>query len=296
MRSKFVCILVALFFSLVYANGQDHLYGFFNADTIKVGEPVTYTLVYKHAPEVEVLFPDEKTNFFPFQITGKEFFPTITSDNISTDSAIYHLQTFEIDSILKLALPVFIISSGDSIRKTSAPDSVNVRLFITDIQKSSIRGNNTFLTIETRFNYPYFIAVSLISIVAGVIFYLVLGKSIVRRYRLFVIRSAHQNFLKAFEKLEKDYKSEQNLSSVEKALHLWKNYLTKLENKPISTYTSTEIINLYQQEELLKGLQNIDRAIYGGRIDNELERTLTVLKKFSNKRFLTVKNEISNGA
>jgi CRISPR/Cas system-associated protein endoribonuclease Cas2 len=81
---------------------------------------------------------------------------------------------------------------------------------------------------------------------------------------------------------------------MENALSLWKVYLSRLEDSPINTYTTTEIIALFRQEALAEGLQIIDRSIYRGLVSGETEKAFTILKNFSDVRYQKIKIDIIN--
>jgi exonuclease I len=85
-----------------------------------------------------------------------------------------------------------------------------------------------------------------------------------------------------------------NVSAMETVLGEWKNYLARLEQKPINTFTTTEIISLFNKEELKESLQEVDRSIYSGIMAQDPVRALAVLKKFSNKRYKKRRKEVKN--
>src|SRR5690606_12014610 len=86
----------------------------FQQDSLSIGEKTAVSLVYKHHGDKEVFFPDGSWQFQPFEFIEKNIFPTVTLDSVSTDSAVYLLQTFSTQSHLSLRLPVFLKSGDDS--------------------------------------------------------------------------------------------------------------------------------------------------------------------------------------
>ena len=50
--------------------------GYFSADTVKVGEPVHYTLTFRYPRNLEVVFPGEEAQYVPFEYLDRTFFPT----------------------------------------------------------------------------------------------------------------------------------------------------------------------------------------------------------------------------
>lgn len=62
---------------------------------------------------------------------------------------------------------------------------------------------------------------------------------------------------------------------------MWKAYIEKLKNEPFTTYTSSEISRLTKNESLGQNLKVIDRAIYGGEINENTELALQNLKNYA---------------
>jgi hypothetical protein len=269
--------------------------GVFLQDSIKIGEPVKYALSFSHTPETEILMPDSSFSYFPFEFIRKENFPTRTSKNISKDSTIYFLRTFETNKFQKLSLPVFILGNGDSTFKYPPEDTIYFKEMVRSLSDNLLLKESTqFLPVKKDFNYPYNITFAIGGITAIMISILTLGKPARRRYRLFIIRRIHKNFIKNYTHLENDFIISKNKSSIEQALYLWKTYISRLENKPVNSFTTTELISLYNIEDLKVGLQTIDKAIYGGLITTETESALKRLRKFSEKIFRKKKKEIIN--
>ncbi len=127
-----------------------------------------------------------------------------------------------------------------------------------------------------------------------VLFYFIFGKAVLRNYRLYKMYNHHVQFLLTFDKLLKEMEVSPNLMAMEKVLGEWKNYLTRLEQKPINTFTTTEIISLFNKDELKENLKEVDRSIYSGSITGNPSKALEVLKKFSNKRYKKRRKELRN--
>ena len=269
--------------------------GIFLADSIKIGQPVKYSLSVYHLSHTQVLFPDSGYNFSPFELIRKEFYPTITKNKLSFDSAVYIVRTFRLDTIQFLSLPVFHIEAGDSTAYYSGNDTVTIQQYLPETPLSlDLKQQTDLIPVEQRFDYPHTIAYTAIVILLGLLLYFLFGKVFNRRYKLFKVRSDHMNFVKNYQRLQKEFTEGKGTMAIEQALSIWKAYLARLENKPINTYTSTEIINLYNKEELKNGLNIIDRAIYGGVISDEAEKALITLKRFSNRLYLERKKEIQD--
>jgi hypothetical protein len=269
--------------------------GEFLGDSIKLGEPIKYSLRLHHRSESQILFPDSGFNFAPFELIEKEFFPTKTSHGNSFDSAVYILRTFQLDSTQHLALPIFITDNGDSSKVYCDPDSIYLVQYLEESPiNASFKEETEYKSINKDFNYPYLLFYLIILLLIASVIYFFFGKTIRRRYRLISIRIDHNGFLRNFQKLHNEFSITKEPFTIERALSMWKAYLARLENKPINTYTTTEIINLYNQEELKQGLNIIDRAIYGGLVSDEAEKAMISLRRFSVRQYHKRKREIKN--
>ena len=293
--SRFI-IHIALIILSFSAFGQRPKGEFFD-DSTKIGHPIKYSLSFYHPKNMELFFPDSAYSFAPFEFINKEYFPTTTKDSISTDSVVYTLRTFEIKNNLELSLPVFIVDQGDTIREFSSSDKIVIKEYFTELPDSIIfKSNSDYQQVKKNFNYPYYLTVVLLVLISFVLFYFLLGKAVLRNYRLYIMHSNHTQFLRTFNRLQKEMEEAPNLMAMEKIVGEWKNYLTKLEHKPINTFTTTEIISLFNKEELKENLQAVDRSIYSGSITGDPSRALEVLKKFSNKRYKKRRKELKNEA
>ncbi len=295
MLSKFLIhiALVLIAFSSVAQHRRPQ--GEFLKDSVSIGQPVKYSLSFHHNRNTELFFPDSSWSFAPFEFMSKEYFPTRTSDSMSLDSAVYLLRTFEVKNNLELALPVFIIEQGDTIRQFSSHDKIAVKQYIDSVPDTLVFKNDAaYKAVPVKFNYPYYLAFSLLIIVSFVVSYFIFGKAILRNYRLYKMYSNHVLFLRTFDKLQKEMEDAPNLTAMEQVLGEWKNYLTQLEHKPINTFTTTEIISLFNKEELKENLKEVERSIYSGSITGAPSKALSVLKKFSNKRYKKRRKELRN--
>ncbi len=269
--------------------------GDFLADTAGIGEPVKYALTFHHHRKMELFFPDSSYSFAPFEFISKEYFPTRTTDTISTDSVVYTLRTFELKNAIELSLPVFIVEQGDTLRQYSTYDRIAIWQYLSKVPDTLVFKTDTvYRVVGQRYNYPYLLTVVFFVLLLFVLFYFILGKAVLRNYRLYKMHNNHVYFLRTFDKLHKEMEVSPNLMAMETVLGEWKNYLTRLEQKPINTFTTTEIISLFNKEELKESLQEVDRSIYSGSITGEPSKALSVLKKFSNKRYKKRRKELRN--
>lgn len=278
--------------------------GQFLEDSITLGIGVKYALAVHHSPEMQLFFPDSTYNYYPFTFLKKNSFPTITHQNISIDSAVFELTTFEILPYQRLSLPVWWVRPQDSTQRVWAKmDSVVFKSMVKDsffvannfskdeqkIDDLMLKSNTNFIEIPEYFNYPYVIAIFLIILFIIFIIWGLLGKRIIRLYNIFQFNTRHAIFLGEFTRLSNRITNRKETQDIEKAIALWKKHLEQIDQKPFTTYTSKEIIQILHNPNLADALKSIDRAIYGKEISNEIAQALTTLKELAINHFKTQK-------
>ncbi|MFC5270365.1 hypothetical protein [Adhaeribacter terreus] len=299
MRRVFALISIA--FLSVAAQVPEKPAGYFLQEKIKIGEPVKFALVFKHKPETEVVFPDSAYRFAPFEFISKEVYPTQTVNNISTDSAVYLLRTFSIESLQKLNVPVFILQQNDTLKVFGNTASIKLQEVVKQIPEPLAFQENTELqTIEPRFNYPNLIMLLvLLALLLGGIWF-VFRKKILMRYRLYVLQKNHRSFIYRYNSYIDRFHKSASLTDMEKAITLWKNYLTGLEDTAINSFTTKEIVSYYDNDEdVTTALKLFDRAIYGNILSDKISDTLTafyLLHHFADRRYDIIKERTRDAA
>jgi hypothetical protein len=259
---------------------------YFHHDSISIGSVLRVSLSYCHEADKAVLFPDSSYNFSPFTWVSRQYFVTQTQGQISRDSVVYQLTTYELDASQALALPVFMVNTIDCTQVYSNTVEVKLKpLVYGHLDSLQYKAYTDIQTLEEQFNYPYLIAATL-----GVVLLLwggwrIFGQGILKRYRLYQFRTQHSKFVKDFSRISTRIRIKQSPEDLEKALVLWKKHLEHLESEPFSTYTSKEIREKVPNETLAASLKRIDRAIYGQEFTEELADALEVLRNFSVERF-----------
>ncbi|CAM3597154.1 hypothetical protein POKO110462_11220 [Pontibacter korlensis] len=273
--------------------------GSFSRDTVRLGELVQYTLVHRHPDSMEVVLPSAKFNFAPFELVQNNYFPTKTKDGLSTDSAVYTLRTFETDAVQQLSLPVYILRDQDTLHLYAPTRAVHLQQMVQSVQEPLIvRADTTLLPVEERFNWPVML-LWLVTVVAFVgLIWLVFGQSIRRRYKLYRLRKDHIYYTSRFNSHKDRFQKSGVQSSLEKAVSLWKNYLTKLERSAINSFTTKEIVEFYNDdEEVNTALRICDKAIYGNlqtESEGEANLALSMLRRFSRERYQLHREQIKN--
>ncbi|WP_242918448.1 hypothetical protein [Pontibacter liquoris] len=264
--------------------------GRFGVDTVRLGEPLTYTLVHRHPAAQEVILPDSGYTFAPFEFVRKDFYPTITRGGISTDSVIYTLRTFETPAVQQLALPVFVLQGKDTVAVYAQPDAVVLRQLVQQVTEPlQLQAETTLAPVEERFNWP----VLLLWLVAGTVFlsliWFIFGQAIRTKYKLYRLRKDHVYFASRYSSHADRFIKTAASGSIEKAVSLWKNYLTKLERSAINSFTTKEIVEFYlDDEEVNTALRILDKAIYGNlqsESEGEANLALGMLRRFAKSRY-----------
>ena len=279
-QSIFLILIVAFSFR---SFGQKPVLTFLS-DSILVGEPTKVVFYYKHPADQEIVFPDSNFNYQPFEFIKKEFFTTKTLNGISTDSAVFTLALYEVEGTHKLSLPATLFAEKDTLKILSAPDSVSIRPLITSVSDTlKLKSNTNHLVLENDFNYLIVLFGIIGLAILAVLIYAFFGKSIFREIKKYRQKIAHKIFVSSYNSLLTNLNTSDKM---EAAVSLWKKYIERLEQKPYTTYTSTEIAMNLKNEGLRKNLQNIDGAIYGGRSSAVAARDFSILLDVANELYL----------
>jgi hypothetical protein len=115
---------------------------------------------------------------------------------------------------------------------------------------------------------------------------LAFGKRIRRQIKLYSISREHSQFRSTFDKLTRNIQAGNAVNNVENAVILWKNYMESLEDKPFSTYTTKEIIEVIPNEQLAAALQHTDRIIYGQMASDESVRYTRILAYVAKRSYI----------
>jgi hypothetical protein len=163
-----------------------------------------------------------------------------------------------------------------------------------------LREDSTLLPIEKRLNYPYLLVG--LAVGAGLLFLIwrIFGAAIQMNYKLYKLKKDHAQFLARYNAQVERFRRSETLTNMEKAVSLWKNYLTRLEEKAINSFTTKEISVYYNEDEdVSTALKLCDRAIYGNIIVNEASessRALSLLQNFAVQRYSLIKETTRHAA
>jgi len=264
--------------------------GYFLKDSVQIGEPVPFILSIKYPKELEVIFPDSLNNFFPFELTKKVYYPTYSDSINSTDSAIYYLSTFEIDTIQYLKLPIYLINQFDSATLWTTQDSIVLNQAVQSIPDSiAMLSNTNYIDVPMAFNYPYAIIGFTILLLVSIIGWVLFGKGIKKRIQLYRIKKKHLKFIDDFDKL-----ITVDFTNCEAIISIWKTYLEKLSKQPYSKLTTKEIVAKSKHSEMEAALMAIDRNIYGPKDESLLSDAYYQIKQIATTEYNDQVNQITN--
>ncbi len=300
MRRGFL-VLSVIVLAVCPSFAQDiAVHGRFLARHAKVGEQVPYVLVTRYPARQGIVFPDSAYSYSPFEFERKVYFPTVTRNNISVDSAIFYLSTYEIDSVQLLALPAFVINRNDCTAVYGRPDTLLVQRTIKDIPPSvagkdlPVKSNFNYMNVRWLLNYPLILLFVAIFIVLCVVAWIIFGKRIRRYFLVRKLTKDYNAFAQKFGLHIEKLRSERVPGQAESALADWKRYMERLASVPFTKFTTREILRIAPNELLSRALHDIDRIVYSGSRDFTTE-SFEQLRAYSNDQFAKRKQEVMHG-
>ncbi|NEM97800.1 hypothetical protein [Pontibacter burrus] len=300
MHRLLLFIVITLVPLLVCGQQVTRPIGSFSSDSVKIGVPITYTLVHRHADTLEIILPGSNYNFAPFELVRNDFYPTNTRNGISTDSAVYTLRTFDTAPRQALSLPVFVLQGKDTIRVEGDSSQVILQQLVNKIDTPlRLKSQTELMPVAERFNWPVLLLWVVVGTLVSGLIWLLFGQTIKTKYKLYRLRKDHLYFTSRYNAHVDRFVKTGVSQSMEKAVSLWKNYLTKLERSAINSFTTKEIVEYYDNnEEVNNALRLCDKAIYGN-VNTEAEAdtkdALQLLRRFAKTRY-KAQREITKNA
>lgn len=296
MTRRIAAFLILFFELMTFVKAQDiKPNGYFLKDSIKIGEPVPYSLSYKDKKNRPVIFPDSIHNFAPFELLDKAYFDTRSDSINSIDSAVYYLTTFEIDTVQKLSMPVYVFTGEDSIPIYSQIDSIVLDQVVTQMPDSvNLAETKAFQPVSLQFNYPYWVIGLIILGVISLIVLIIWGREIRKRIKLYRLKKKLEKFREEFDREIENITQDTQKSKIESVLKFWKSFMESLEQMPYTKLTTKEIIQIQKNSSLEETLKSIDRNIYSPIAVTALQNDFEFLKDYSIDRYNHVTEEIKN--
>lgn len=274
--------------------------GQFKTDSVKLGEPIEYYLIAKYPSQWQVLLPDSTFSFAPFDFQKKVYFPTRTINNQSTDSVLYILSTYEIDSIQTLKIPAFVVLPNDCTSYESNIDTVFFKRLVSHVPDSvsaeqlPLKTNTAYNAVNWLFNYPVASIIIGALLIISILVWIIFGKKIKRHFTLKRLTKNHLEFIRNFESSVERLESGFTPESAERSVIIWKKYMEDLVTRPYTKSTTRELKEIENNETLIGALRVIDRSIYGRIPPGTLDSFLN-LKEFSQSQFNKKLEELKHG-
>lgn len=293
-RKHLLTLFLGIWFPiLAMAQDQEHLpIGRFQTDSVRIGEPIRYSLKFRHPSSMEVFFPDSTHNFGAFEYVDKEYYPTQTdTSGISLDSIVYELVTFDLDSVLELSVPAIIIKEGEADSLYPDKDGVFFRTMLAE-GDTTLKENTEWADVEKEINYPYLLIGLGVLVVIAIIIFAVFGGKIKKSFIIKRLTKKHQKFIAEYEKIQNN---KLDIQHIEKAVGIWKTYTGSLKEIPLQSYTTKEINSIIKNQKLNSSLQNLDRAVYAGIQDDNANTALDTLKNYTTSVYKQKIEKIKHG-
>lgn len=268
--------------------------GRFSRATVAVGQPLDYELRYEHAPDEEVIFPDSLAAFAPFEYVGRTWQPTRTLNGRSLDRTVYHLRTFSLAATQVLQLPVLVLRRADTLRLLPALAQVRLRRTAPALPGGAtappaLRQDLSQLPLVPAFNYPFWLAglAGVLALAAaGVALF---GRRWRRRYGLYKRRKNHVYFLAQFARHAERFALSRSAPVAERVVVLWKNYLSSLEDTNLSSLTTKELVEHFNNDDdVRRALRATDRVVYGNLLSEdaqEIDAAFQRLRNFAERQY-----------
>ncbi len=248
---------------------QVQVNGRFYADSLKIGEPVPYSLTARYPKSFNLVFPDSTYTFAPFEFERKEFFPTRSNAETSFDSVVYYVSSYEIDSVQQLQLPVFVIHANDCTTVMAETDQIFLKHLVESVPDSlaapqlPLKTQTSYLNVKWLLNYPLLLIIGGVLVALLIVAWFIFGKRISQHFRAKKLARKHQQFIELFDGAVRHLTESFTGKNAEKALVIWKQYMEDLESRPYTKYTTLEIKRAFANNELSSSLSTIDQMVYG---------------------------------
>jgi hypothetical protein len=297
-KSFQVAFLLSLVTNLSFSQ-EVKVRGYFDVDTVKLGEPIKFYLTASYPQTYQVLFPDSTFSFAPFEFQKKNYFQTKTTGGLSYDSVIYTLATYEIDKIQTLALPVFQLQKKDSLTYLTETDTVFFKELVGAIPDSlaisqlPLKTNTAYNSVSWLLNYPLLLIGVAILLALAIVGWILFGKRIRKYFTLKKLVKNHELFLSRFDETVTKLQTRFSPEVAESSITIWKKYMEELSSRPYTKFTSREIRE-QESSELGQPLRSVDRMIYG-RLAPETYDSFHQLKEFTKNQFNQKVEEVKHG-
>ncbi len=296
VQDKFRIYIVAFLLSIGGFSQQITVKGGFVQDSVRIGQDVQYWLTASYPEAIDLILPDTLYSFSPWEYSDKTYFPSELKNGLVFDSAIYTLQSYEIEPVQYLSLPAFIVKSAeDTVTIAGTPDSIFFSTMIPVVSDTlQLKSNLAYQDVDSLINYPLIwivLGVLAVLIIAGLLLF---GKRIQKAFQLRKLKKEYLKFSELLTSNIRSLKKSPNQELAETALGQWKLFLELMEKRPFTKLTTKEIMALDYTNELNGTLKSIDRCVYGGRIDENIYKDFQAIEDFTQHRYTVISDQIKN--
>ena len=293
-----VCLLMM---SAAVVLGQEvTVRGRFLDDSLVIGKPAAFALAVRYPADQNVFLPDSLFTIPGFEYHSRWYAPTRTANGLSSDSAVYRITSFSIDSIQYLTLPAFEVTGTDTTFYQSDTDSVFLKRFVEPLPDTltatnlPVRSFTDYEDVWMALNVKKLLWAAGIALGIIIIVWIFFGKKLLRAFRQYRLKQSFRRFQDAFAQQLAELGESHHPSKVAALLWHWKEYHQRLERIPYTSLTSKEICGLDEHHELQPALSKIDRMVYSRQADWETQ-AFQDLRAFSEDRFFRVLEMIKQG-
>ncbi|MBR09911.1 MAG: hypothetical protein CMP48_19765 [Rickettsiales bacterium] len=296
VRDNFILYISFVLLTLHSFSQQVTVKGGFVQDSVRIGEDIEYWMSASYPEALDIVLPDTLYSFTPWEFSDKKYIPGLLKNGMVYDSAVYTLQSYEIDEVQYLTLPAFLVKSADdTVVIEGTLDSI---IFTTMLPPAtdtlSLKTNLAYQDVDSMVNYPLIWIILGILLVVAVVGLLVFGKRIQKAFKLRKLKKEYQKFTQQLSINIQELRKSPNQSLAEKTLGEWKAFLETMEKRPFTKLTTKEIMSLEYTNELNGTLKNIDRCVYGGIIDDNLFKDFQAIDDFTQHRYTVITDQIKN--
>lgn len=264
MAKKLFFIVIVFLPGLIFAQ-EVNVEGYFMADSAKLGERIGYVLKATYPRDKQLIFPDSSFNYEPFVLLEKKTYVSSTIDSVTTDSTVYFVSNFALDSTVYLTLPVFELSRYDSVTHYPLEAALAVNWQLDSIpEQLAFQENNVYQPIPKNWNWILMGLILVLLLIALVGGYLLFGK----RIKKYLSERNEKRRWKVFEKrwhsAVETLINDQTIDAADELLGLWKGYMETITKLPVREWTSSEVGEKLADIRIFSSLRSIEMIIYAG--------------------------------
>ena len=268
--------------------------GYFTQDSARLGERVGFVLKARYPETTQLVFPDSTFDFSPLILLEKKTYISHTSEGVTVDSAVYYVSNFSLEPSVYLSLPAYELNRYDSITYFSNEAELKLKLTLDSIPEQPIfQDNNVYQPLERNFNWL------LATLIAGGVIVLLGGFALLFAKRIKAIFKRNREKLR-WVQFERKYKKlaallgqKPELERADELIGLWKGYMESITDLPFQEWTSSEISEVLEDQDIFKALRSIDMIIYAGK-EAKSEEATNYLMEVARSKYQEKLKQISN--